>query len=156
MLRDPDEGRLPGVAAHADCRIHAHRRGFLRLLRDGASCFRTRRGASISSLALLIRVSPILLLFIRCPRDGKSCGHAVVAFNRRHRPRLLFRLAATRPDEAVRDSVVQCGRGAIPVRSTLKSIGARPRSVAEVYFYPRFHHAGEFLDVPIGKPDASV
>ena len=60
-------GRLPGLAAHADCRIHAHRRGFLRRLRDGTSSFRTRRGASISSLcfasgALLILVSPVLLL----------------------------------------------------------------------------------------------
>ena len=87
---------------------------------------------------------------------GDVCQVLLLMRSAIFRQGLLFRTAATRPDEAVRDSVVQCGRGAIPVRSRLKSVWARPRSVAEVYYYPRFHHAGEFLDVPIGKPDASV
>lgn len=47
-----------------------------------------------------------------------SCGHAVVRLRRRHRPGLLFRVAATKPDEAVRNIVTQHGRASSPRLST--------------------------------------
>lgn len=97
--------------------------------------------SDVCQVLLLMRTAAFMLIAVvsyDVHGMAKSCGHAVVAFNRRHRPRLLFGLAATRPDEAVRDSVVQCGRGAVPVRSRLKSIGARPVQSRKSTFTPGF------------------